>query len=318
MSVGVGETLTLNGTANSVWVFQVGSSLTVLGSVVLTGGAQASNVFWAVNQSATLGVGSVMVGTVMAGASISLGTGATLAGRALAKAAVTMQSNTISQPGAPITGGVPAALAVFCPVSTANVGTPYNSSLSATGGTPLITFSITGGTLPAGLALNPTTGAITGTPTTAGLDPFTANAADTALGAANASCHITVAPTFTLTCPSSSATAGTPYSSQLVAVGGTTPYTYSITVGALPPGLALTASSGAITGTPTTAGPDVFTAQAADSSAGLATQSCSLTTAALPPPTVPAPTSLSLVLIGLACAALYGWRERIMRLLGRS
>jgi hypothetical protein len=107
MSVGVGETLTLNGTANSVWVFQVGTGLTILGSVVLTGGAQASNVFWAVGSSATLGVGSVAVGTIMAQASITLGTGATLAGRALAEASVTMLSNPIAQPGPPTSAAPP-------------------------------------------------------------------------------------------------------------------------------------------------------------------------------------------------------------------
>lgn len=232
MSVGIGETLTLNGTANSVWVFQVGSSLTVLGSVVLTGGAQASNVFWAVNQSATLGVGSTMVGTIMAGASITLGTGATLAGRALAKAAVTMQSNPIAEPGPAVTGGVPPALTAFCPASNASVGTLYASAV--------------------------------------------------------------------------------------VATGGTTPYTlYSITPGVLPAGLTLSSSTGAVTGTPTTAGANTFTANVRDSAPTTASLSCTITTSALPPAT-PIPSSLILVLIGLACAALYGSREWIVGLARRS
>jgi hypothetical protein len=231
MMVGIGETLTLNGTANSVWVFQVGSSLTVLGSVVLTGGAQASNVFWAVNQSATLGSGSVMQGTIMAGASISLGAGGTLTGRALAKAAVTMITNTFVQPGPPVTGGVPPALTVFCPASTAGVGTLYASAVVATGGTtPYTLYSITPGVLPAGLALNSSTGAVTGTPSGVGSNNFTANVTDSAAGSASSSCNITT------------------------------------------------------------------TNQ---------------------PPTVPAPSSLSLVLIGLACAAVYRSRERIVRLARR-
>ena len=99
----LGGTLTLDaqGDANAVWVFQVGSALTTLGSteVVLINGAQAKNVFWEVGSSATLGTYSVFAGTIMASASITLDTGATLQGRALAmNAAVTLVSNTITAP----------------------------------------------------------------------------------------------------------------------------------------------------------------------------------------------------------------------------
>jgi hypothetical protein len=321
-TLGITGVVTLNGqgNANSVFVFQIGSALTTaVGSqVALINGANAANIFWQVGSSATLGVGSIFNGTILAEASITVNSGATLNGRALAlTGAVTLSSNGVVQPGPAVTGGVPPTLTVFCPVSTATANTPYNSSILATGGTTPYTFS-TIGALPAGLTLNPATGAITGTPSTAIVDPLVAHAVDSALGVANASCSITVVAAVILTCPSSAATVGTPYNSSLVATGGTVPYTYSLTSGTLPAGLALRASSGAITGTPTTAGPDVFTAHATDLEAGMASQSCSITTAALPPPTVPAPTSLSLVLIGLACAVLYRSRERIMRLIGRS
>ncbi len=55
------------------------------------------------------------------------------------------------------------------------------------------------------------------------------------------------------------ATVGAPYSATLTASGGTTPYTWSISSGSLPKGLSLTASSGTISGTPTTAGTSSFT-----------------------------------------------------------
>lgn len=55
------------------------------------------------------------------------------------------------------------------------------------------------------------------------------------------------------------------YSATLQATGGTTPYTWSVSSGSLPAGLTLTASSGAISGTPTTAGTSSFTIQVADS-----------------------------------------------------
>ena len=94
-------TLDAQGNANAVFIFQVGSALTTLGStqVVLAGGAQAKNVFWQVSSSATLGTNSVFKGTIMSLQSITLDTGATLIGRALAiNGAVTMDSNTITAP----------------------------------------------------------------------------------------------------------------------------------------------------------------------------------------------------------------------------
>src|SRR5439155_12822572 len=56
---------------------------------------------------------------------------------------------------------------------------PYSDTLSATGGSGSYTWSISSGSLPAGLGLNPSTGAITGTVTaTAGSYPFTARVTD--------------------------------------------------------------------------------------------------------------------------------------------
>jgi hypothetical protein len=192
-SLGITGTLTLNGTATSIFVFQIGSALTTAtnSQVILTGGAQAANVFWQVGSSATLGTSSVFVGTILAQASISLGTGASMSGRALARTgAVTMQSNTIVQPGPAVVTVPPPALTVACPNSAAQVSTAYSSLVVATGGTPPYTYSIVGA-LPLGLTLNPTTGGVSGTPTTAGLDSFTAHVLDSASAVANATCGIT-------------------------------------------------------------------------------------------------------------------------------
>jgi hypothetical protein len=96
-------TLTLDGggDSNAVWIFQAGSTLTTSAgsNVILTGGAQASNIFWQVGSSATLGVSSTFAGTIIAADSITLNTGAALSGRALASnAAVTLDSNIIGIP----------------------------------------------------------------------------------------------------------------------------------------------------------------------------------------------------------------------------
>jgi hypothetical protein len=73
----------------------------------------------------------------------------------------------------------------------------------------------------------------------------------------------------TLVCPAATAQAGIPYSSTLTATGGIPPYIFS-NGAALPPGLTLDTSTGAVTGTPTISGPFSFAVQVTDSS-GLST-----------------------------------------------
>jgi hypothetical protein len=70
------------------------------------------------------------------------------------------------------------------------------------------------------------------------------------------------------------------YSATLLASGGTPPYTWSIVAGSLPAGLTLGASSGVISGTPTTSGTYNFTVQVTDSSSQTATQALSITVSA--------------------------------------
>jgi hypothetical protein len=230
-TLGITGVVTLSGPG--VFVFQIGSALTTaVGSqVVLTNGAQAANIFWQVGSSATLGVGSIFYGTILAQASVTVNSGAALNGRALARTgAVTLAANTITEPGPATNGGPAGPLAVTCPNSAAQVGITYNSLLAASGGTPPYRYSIAG-TLPAGLSLNTATGVVTGTPSGAVTSNFTATAMDAAEGSASSSCSI-------------------------IAV----------------------------------------------------TQ----------PSTVPAPSSLNLVLIGLACVVLYRSRQRIMRVVTKS
>ena len=102
-ALGLTGTVTLNaqGDPNAVFIFQAASTLiTSSASVVaLEGEASACNVFWQVGSSATLGTGSVFVGTVLALTSISATTGTTVAGRLLARnGAVTLDTNTITAP----------------------------------------------------------------------------------------------------------------------------------------------------------------------------------------------------------------------------
>ena len=104
-------TLDAQGDANAVWVFQMGTSLTVglaatPRSVILINGAQAKNVFWHVGSAATINAagGGTMVGSIIASAGITFSTAGnvtitTLNGRALGlNASVTMVNTVINVP----------------------------------------------------------------------------------------------------------------------------------------------------------------------------------------------------------------------------
>jgi hypothetical protein len=93
-------TLDAQGDPDTVWVFQMASTLNtaVDSTVTLINGADACNVFWQVGSSATLRTDTSFVGTIMALESITLNTRAIVEGRVLARnAAVTMDTNTITQ-----------------------------------------------------------------------------------------------------------------------------------------------------------------------------------------------------------------------------
>jgi hypothetical protein len=98
-------TLDAQGDANAVFIFKMASTLTMgTGtSIVLSGGAQAKNVYWQVGSSATLGTTSIFKGNILAAVTITVNNGAAVEGRLFAGSgggagAVTVQSSTITVP----------------------------------------------------------------------------------------------------------------------------------------------------------------------------------------------------------------------------
>ncbi len=320
-SVGITGVVTLNGNGNpnAVFIFQIGSTLTTAANnstVNLINGATAANVFWRVGSSATLGTNTIFNGTILAQASITATTGAVLNGRALAiTGASTLANNSVTIPGPPGGGGAPS---VTCSFPSGQVGVAYTSALVGTGGTPPYSFSITTGSLPPGLALNTSTGAITGIPTTPGTFSDTSRVLDSAGMSSTSNCGITIVPAgggaLSLTCPPNAGQVGVAYFASVVAAGGTAPYTFSITAGSLPPGLTLNTATGVVSGTPTTAGPFNFTAKVVDATTASATSGCGplIIAAGVPPAPTPAPPSLILVITALALSGLYLKRERLL------
>ncbi len=130
--------VTLSGGANDVWIFQIGGNLNISSGkkVILSGGAQASNIFWQVAGQTTLGTTSVFNGTILDQTAIVMNTGATLNGRALAQTAVTLDSNIVSSP-----------VAVSAPTPVVVVTTPTsnnsNSSTSETTSPATIASTVT-------------------------------------------------------------------------------------------------------------------------------------------------------------------------------
>ena len=176
----------------------------------------------------------------------------------------------------------------------ANVGSAYSQTLTASGGQAPYTFAVISGTLPVGLTLS-STGAITGTPTLPGSASFTVQATDSTKVTGQAALSITVnaalGPVTITTTSLPDATVGTAYSQTLGASGGTPPYTWAVTTGTLPAGLALNATTGVISGTPTAVATSSFTVTVTDASSGTAKQALSITTAGaltVTPATLPA------------------------------
>jgi len=149
-----------------------------------------------------------------------------------------------------------------CPVATispatlpnGSLGVAYNQAVSQSGFVTTVAWSISAGALPAGLALNTATGAITGTPTTTGTYSFTAKAMATG-------CSNELAYTGTIGCPAtgtfSPATAAV-LPQATVNVTYSTPITQTAFSGAatwvasgLPAGLSIDANTGVISGTAT-------------------------------------------------------------------
>jgi hypothetical protein len=203
----------------------------------------------------------------------------------------------------------------------ATVGTPYlpNTTIQESGGTGPFTWSITAGALPSGFTLNATTGAVSGMTTApAGNYTFTVQVTDSKgnFGTRQFTLPVLIfisdtAPTlpapYTLTTTlTNAATVGSTYlGNTLQQAGGTAPFNWTITSGALPPGLTLNAATGTVSGITTApAGNYTFTVQVTDSKGNMS-GTIPFTLPVLifisdTPPALPAPYTLTTTLTNAA------------------
>ena len=199
----------------------------------------------------------------------------------------------------------PAVLAITTTsLPNGTVNQAYNRPVQASGGTPPLTWTIVAGTgtLPPGLNLNSTTGAISGTPTTAGTSSFTVRVTDARGQSDTQALSITIGtvppppnPPVITTTTLPSGTVGQFYSQPVQVTGGTGALTWTVSAGTLPPGFDdLNPINGVISGTPTAAGTSTFTVQVADSGGLSDTQALSITISQPAPPPSPSITTTSL------------------------
>jgi Putative Ig domain len=133
-------------------------------------------------------------------------------------------------------------------------GQAYNMQFSATGGTPT-SWTVSSGSLPAGLTLNSSNGLLSGTPTATGDFNFKISASDGTTTDSQTYAMSVVDPLKITAPPAAPAEVNRPFSATLTASGGKQGYKWALATGStLPDGLSLDAATGAITGTPTTGG----------------------------------------------------------------
>jgi CSLREA domain-containing protein len=259
-------------TTNSLPAGEVGVSYS--GTLSLSGGSGPFT--W------SLAGGSLPQGVTLSPAGI-------LSGTPTAAGAPTATFRVTDALGGTSTKSLPINIAPALSITTASLpdgtgGTSYSATLAATGGSGALNWTVSAGSLPAGLSLS-SSGTISGTPTFGGTSSFTVQVADSLGGTATRGLSITTtgiaAPLVITTTSLPAGREGTSYTATLTATGGTNPLTWSLASGSLPAGLTLSAA-GVISGTPTVKSPGTsnFTVRVRDSLGVTTTQALSIDVAA--------------------------------------
>src|SRR6266403_4878819 len=261
--------------------------------VVATGGLGALTL--------TISAGSLPAGLSMSAAGVITGTPTGPNGTANFTAMVTDHSNPAQSATKPLSILInlpPAPSISPTTLPGGNVGTPYTHTLAVTGGLGPFTWSVSSGTLPAGLSFNTTTAIISGIPTTQQANvAFTIQVTDSSNPQQSGSQvnSVTIgAPlplSITTTSPLPQGNLSVVYSATISATGGIAPYTFSLdgTSSPLPASLGFSSGSnqGLISGTPTVVG--TFTniiVDVQDSQGTPATAQQTFTLTVLAPPSI--------------------------------
>ncbi len=154
------------------------------------------------------------------------------------------------------------------------VGQSYSAILSAAGEQTPLRWSLGTTSLPAGLALDEAAGTIQGTPSEAGDFPLSASVTSASQQTATAEFTLRVGSDLAITTPPElpSAVVDRAYSAGITAAAAAAPAEWSLAAGSLPPGIALDAAKGVLSGRPREAGAFPFTLRVRDASRASAEQ----------------------------------------------
>lgn len=263
-----------------------------------------AGVQWSVSGGGTLSAQTTTSATYNAPASVTTAFTATVTATSI--------SNTNDSANLQIkVNPLPAITTTTLPSATP--GTSYSATLGVSGGSSPYRWSVISGTLPVGLTLNSTSGAITGTPTGGGGGSITFQVTDAGGKSATEVINFTVNPAPALTITTTTlpqATNGTAYSAQLTASGGVPAYTWSLSGN--PAWLTINAKTGALSGTPTgtTTTTVTFTVTVTDSETPTpVAKSSSLSITSIEPP-------LSITTTGLAGASINNTYSQAVQAIG--
>ncbi|HWJ31763.1 MAG TPA: Ig domain-containing protein [Gaiellaceae bacterium] len=154
-------------------------------------------------------------------------------------------------------------------VPSGEVSVPFSVKPSANGGKAAYKWSAA--SLPAGIAIDPATGELSGRPSVAGSFPVKLTVTDSLGFSATTDVTLTFAEKLSIVSRAlKAAKVGRAFSVRLAALGGAAPKTWSIVRGALPAGVKFSKRTGAFSGTPRRAGKSTFVVQVTDALGGIA------------------------------------------------
>jgi hypothetical protein len=174
----------------------------------------------------------------------------------------------------------PALVVTTASLKPTRVGAPYSTTLESVGGGS-VSWTVSEGALPPGLALKENTGLLSGAPTTVGSFTFTVKATSPGpLRTGTKQLTLVVAGPLSAAAPAARAgEVGLPFTATPTTSGGAGPFAWSVSRGSLPGGLTLDAASGALKGTPSAAGSFAVTLAVSDATGPSATVDLTLTIA---------------------------------------